>query len=118
MKAYNATDEGQQRSVVLESIGEATLDIFERLDNTGTDLDGAITALRNKLKESQNRLFNIHKCRRTKQSKDVTWDSFIAKPRAEDEHCDFSVRQKMEEEIQNLIDQDIIGKVNDPTGWG
>ena len=29
----------------------------------------------------------------------------------------FSVRQKMEEEIQRLIDQDIIEKVNEPTGW-
>ena len=29
----------------------------------------------------------------------------------------FSVRQKMEEEIQHLIDQDIIEKVNEPTGW-
>ena len=55
----------------------------------GTDLVGAITALRNKFKESQNRLFNIHKFRRTKQGKDETWDSFIAKLRAEGEHCDF-----------------------------
>jgi len=60
LKAYNATDEDQQRSLFLESIGEATLDIFEQLDDTGTDLGGAITALRNKLKESQNRQFNIH----------------------------------------------------------
>ena len=29
----------------------------------------------------------------------------------------FSVRQKMEEEIKHLIDQDIIEKVNEPTGW-
>ena len=29
----------------------------------------------------------------------------------------FSVRQKMEEEIQHLIDRDIIEKVNEPTGW-
>ena len=29
----------------------------------------------------------------------------------------FSVRQKMEEEIQHLIDQDIIEKVSEPTGW-
>ena len=29
----------------------------------------------------------------------------------------FSVRQKMEEEIQHLLDQDIIEKVSEPTGW-
>ena len=29
----------------------------------------------------------------------------------------FSVRQKMEEEIKHLIDQDIIEKVNEPTRW-
>ena len=52
LKAYNITDEDQQRSLFLDSIGEATLDKFEQLDNTGTDLDGAITALRNKFKES------------------------------------------------------------------
>ena len=89
LKAYNITDEDQQRSLFLDSIGEAMLDIFEQLDNTGTDLDGAITALRNKFKESQNRLFNIHKFRSIKQGNDETWDSFIAKLRAEGEHCDF-----------------------------
>ena len=89
LKAYNITDEDQQRSLFLDSIGEATLDIFEQLDNTGTDLDGAITALRNKFKESQNRLFNIHKFRSIKQGNDETWDSFIAKLRAEGDHCDF-----------------------------
>ena len=75
LKAYNnITEKHQQRSLFLDSIGEATLDIFEQLDNTGTDLngaitavlkgtdlDGAITALLNKFKESQNGLFNIHK---------------------------------------------------------
>ena len=60
LKAYNITNKHQQRSLFLDSIGEATLDIFEQLDDTGTDLDGAITALLNKFKESQNRLFNIH----------------------------------------------------------
>ena len=29
----------------------------------------------------------------------------------------FSVREKMEKEIQHLLDQDIIEKVNEPTGW-
>lgn len=29
----------------------------------------------------------------------------------------FSVRQKMEEELQHLLEQDIIEKVNEPTGW-
>ena len=29
----------------------------------------------------------------------------------------FSVRQKMEEEIKHLIDQDIIENVKEPTGW-
>ena len=81
LKAYNITDEDQQQSLFLDSIGEATLDIFEQLDNRGTDLDGAITALRNKFKESQNWLFNI--VRSTKQGNDETWDSFIAKLRAE-----------------------------------
>ena len=89
MKAYNITDEDQPRSLFLDSIDEATLDIYEQLDNTGTDLDGPIIALRNKFKESQNQLFNIHKFRSTKQGNDETWDSFIAKLRAEGEHCDF-----------------------------
>ena len=89
MKAYNITDEDQQRSLFLDSVGEATLDIFEQLNDTGTDLDGAITALLNKFKESQNRLFNIHKFRCTIQGKDETWDSFIARLKAEGEHCDF-----------------------------
>ena len=89
MKAYNITDKRQQRSLFLDSIGEATLDIFEQLDDTETYLDGAITALLNKFKESQNRLFNIHKFRCTIQGKDETWDSFIARLKAEGEHCDF-----------------------------
>ena len=29
----------------------------------------------------------------------------------------FGVREKMEKEIQHLLDQDIIEKVNEPTGW-
>ena len=29
----------------------------------------------------------------------------------------FRVREKMEKEIQHLLDQDIIEKVNEPTGW-
>ena len=29
----------------------------------------------------------------------------------------FSIRQKMEEELQHLLEQDIIEKVNEPTGW-
>ena len=53
LKAYNITDKHQQRSSFLDLIGEATLDIFEQRDDTGTDLDGAITALLNKFKESQ-----------------------------------------------------------------
>ena len=69
LKAYNITDKHQQRSLFLDSIGEAMLDIFEQLDNMGTDLDGAITALLNKFKESQNRQFNIHKFRCTIQGK-------------------------------------------------
>jgi len=75
LKAYNITDKAEQRSLLLDSIGEATLDIFEQLGDTGTDLDGAINELRNKFKESQNRLFNIHKFRCIKQGKDETWDS-------------------------------------------
>ena len=40
------------------------------------------------------------------------------KPFAQPPHQQpFSVRQKMEEEIQHLIDQDIIEKVNEPTRW-
>ena len=89
LKAYNITDKAQQRSLFLDSIGEATLDIFEQLSNTGTDLDGAVNALRDKFKESQNRLYNIHKFRCIKQGKDETWDSFISKLKAEGEHCDF-----------------------------
>ena len=77
LKAYNITDKAQQRSLFLDSIGESTLDIFEQLGDTGTDLDGAINALLNKFKESQNRLFNIHKIRCIKQGKDETKDSFI-----------------------------------------
>ena len=89
LKAYNITDKAQQRSLFLDSIGESTLDIFEQLGDTGTDLDGAINALLNKFKESQNRLFNIHKFRCVKQGKDETWDSFISRLAAEGEHCDF-----------------------------
>ena len=89
LKAYNITDKAQQRSLFLDSIGEATLDIFEQLSSTGTDLDGAVNALRDKFKEPQNRLYNIHKFRCIKQGKDETWDSFISKLRAEGEHCDF-----------------------------
>ena len=89
LKAYNITDKAQQRSLFLDSIGEATLDIFEQLSHTGTDLDGAVNALRDKFKESQNRLYNIHKFCCIKQGKDETWDSFISKLKAEGEHCDF-----------------------------
>ena len=89
LKAYNITDKAQQRSLFLDSICEATLDIFEQLSSTGTDLDGAVNALRDKFKESQNRLYNIHKFRCIKQGKDETWDLFISKLRAEGEHCDF-----------------------------
>ena len=40
------------------------------------------------------------------------------KPFAQPPHQQpFSVRYKMEEEIQHLIDQDIIEKVNEPTRW-
>ena len=88
LKAYNITDKAQQRSLFLDSIGEATLDVFEQLSSTGTDLDGAVNALRDKFKESQNRLYNIHKFRCVKQGKDETWDSFISKLKAEGEHCD------------------------------
>ena len=89
LKAYNITEKHQQRSFFLDSKGEATLDTFEQLHDTGTYLDGAITALLNKFKESQNRLFNIHKFRCTIQGQDETWDSFIARLKAEGEHCDF-----------------------------
>ena len=89
LKAYNITSKAQQRSSLLDSTGEATLDIFEQLADTGTDLDGSINALRNKFKESQNWLLNIHKFRCIKQGKDEPWDSFISKLRAEGEHCDF-----------------------------
>ena len=79
------------KAAFLDSIGESTLDIFQQLaiGDTGTDLGGAINALLNKSKESQNRLFNIHKFRCIKQGKDETWDSFISKLTAEGEHCDF-----------------------------
>ena len=58
LKAYDITDKVQQQSLFLDSISESTLDIFEQLGDTGTDLDGAINALLNKFKESQNQLFN------------------------------------------------------------
>ena len=91
LKAYNISDKAQQRSLFLDSISEATLDIFEQLSHTGTDRDGAVNPLRDKFKESQNRLYNIHKFRCMKQGKDETWDSFISKLKAEGEHCDFPV---------------------------
>ena len=72
LKAYNITHKAQQRSLFLDSMGESTLDISEQLGNTGTDLDGAINALLNMFKESQNRLFNIRKFRCIKQGKDET----------------------------------------------
>ena len=62
LKAYNITDKAQQRLLFLDSI-EAALDILEQLSHTGTDLDGAVNALRDKFKETQNRLYNIHKFR-------------------------------------------------------
>ena len=89
LKAYDITDKVQQQSLFLDSISESTLDIFEQLGDTGTGLDGAINALLNKFKESQNQLFNIHKFRCIKQGKDETWDSFISKLTAEGEHCYF-----------------------------
>ena len=72
----------QRRSLLLDSIGEATLNIFNELNDTGTDLDGTTNALRDEFKESQN-------FRSTKQCKDKTWNSFISKLRAEGEHCNF-----------------------------
>jgi len=90
LKAYNVTDKAQQWSLFLDLFrSDYSFGIFEQLGDTGTNLDGAINALRNKFKESQNRLFNIHKFRCVKQGKDKTWDSFISKLRAEGEHCDF-----------------------------
>ena len=47
LKAYNITDKAQQRLLFLDSI-EAALDILEQLSHTGTDLDGAVNALRDK----------------------------------------------------------------------
>jgi len=41
LKAYNITDKAKQRSLFLDAIGEATLDIFEQLSYMGTVLDGA-----------------------------------------------------------------------------
>ena len=73
LKAYNITDKAQQRLLFfIDSIGEATLDIFEQLSHTGTDLVGAVNALQDKLKESQNWLYNIHKFCCIKQGKDET----------------------------------------------
>jgi len=104
LKAYNITDKAQQRSLFLDSIGEVTLDIFEQLSHTGTDLDGAVNALRDKFKESQNRLYNIHKFRCIKQGKDETWDSFISKLRAEGEHCDFPTGWLVTEILMAMIE--------------
>ena len=54
LKAYNITDKAQQLSLFLESIGEANLDTYKQLSHTETDLDGAVNALQDKFKESQN----------------------------------------------------------------
>ena len=106
LKAFNITDKAQQRSLFLDSIGEATLDIFEQLSHTGTDLDGAVNALRGKFKESQNRLYNIHKFRCIKQGKDETWDSFISKLNAEGEHCDFPAGSSDTEILTAMIESE------------
>lgn len=37
MKGYNITEEAQQRSSFLDSVGGATSDIFEQLGSTGAD---------------------------------------------------------------------------------
>ena len=58
------------------------------ISTKGTDLDRAVKALRDKFRESQNRLYHIHKLCCIKQGKDETWDSFISRLRAEGEHCD------------------------------
>ena len=60
LKAYNITDKAQQQSSYFNSIGEGTLEIFEQLSNTGTDLDRAINLLQDKFKESQNRQCTIY----------------------------------------------------------
>lgn len=48
----NITDKAKQWSLCLDLIGDATLDIFEQLHNTGRDLVGAINALLKKFNES------------------------------------------------------------------
>ena len=80
------------------------LDIFEQLGDTGTGLGGDINALLNKFKESQNRLFNMHKCRCVKQGKDETWNSFISRLTAEGEHCDFQAGWLDSEILMAMID--------------
>lgn len=89
MKAYNIRDKAQHRSLFLDSIGEATHDIFRQLGSTETDLDRSHQRATKQVKEITKPVVQHTKISLRQQGEDKTFHSFISRLRAEGEHCEF-----------------------------
>jgi hypothetical protein len=90
--ALDIKDKKRKRALLLYYIGESTLNIFETLQETGTEdgYDKAYQALNEHFKPRKNTSFEIFKFRKTNQLVDETLDQYHVRLVQKAKYCEFS----------------------------
>ena len=88
--ASGITEKKQQRAILLHLAGPEVQDIFETLEDTGNDLDTAITKLTAYFEPRKNIPFERHNFRQTKQLQGETIEQFAIRLKHQVKFCEYS----------------------------
>ena len=88
--ASGITDKKQQRAVLLHLAGPEVQDIFETLEDTGNDLDTAITKLTAYFQPQKNIPFERHNFRQTTQLQGETIEQYAIRLKHQVKFCDYN----------------------------
>ena len=88
--ASGITEKKQQRAIPLHLAGPEVQDIFETLEDTGNDLDTAITKLTAYFEPRKDIPFERHNFRQTKQLQGETIEQFAIRLKHQVKFCEYS----------------------------
>ena len=88
--ASGISDKKQQRAVLLHLAGSEVQDIFETLEETGNDLDTALSKLTAYFEPQKNIPFERHNFRQTKQLQGETIEQLAIRLKHQVKFCDYN----------------------------
>jgi predicted Zn-ribbon and HTH transcriptional regulator len=98
--AAKVTDEQQKRALMLHLAGERVYEIYQTLENTGTDYETVKTKLTEKFAPKVNKEFERFKFRSARQASNESLDSFFTRLRQLSTNCQFA---SVDDEVKSQI---------------